>query len=224
MTGPCAPTPVSKHDLLTGRRIFPLRPGEKLPAAMMLLGLAGAAAIAIGSGGYEFLFYIVVVALITVVVAIIHRRVELSHASLWALFVWAAVHMAGGMLPLPAPTGVLYNLWVIPGLLKYDQLVHAYGFGLTAWVAWQALRRVVRPGFERSIGVLAAAALAAAGLGAVNEIIEFAATKLVEKTNVGDYDNNAWDLVFNLSGAVVAVVVIRVVTGRRRVREVRSVG
>ena len=194
------------------RSLFPLRPGERLLALLSVVGLIAAATFAILSGGTEFLFYIVVVAILMVVVTILHRRVRLAHSSLWALFAWAVLHMAGGMIPLPHPIvkggGVLYNFWPLPGLLRYDQLIHAYGFGITAWVAWQSLRTIVRPPYT-SFGLLAAAAMVAAGLGAVNEVIEFAATKLVEKTNVGDYDNNAWDLVFNLTGATVAVMIIR---------------
>lgn len=193
-------------------RLLPLRPGEGPLAAYAVFGLGAAAALATGTGGYEFLFYIAVVAAIMLVVWVVHRRVGLSRASLWALLAWATLHMAGGMLPLPAPTGVLYNLWLIPRVLKYDQLVHAYGFGVTAWVAWQVLGAVIDPAARRSRIVLAASALSAMGLGALNEEIEFLATMLVEKTNVGDYRNNAWDLVFNMTGAVIGVLCIRLAT------------
>jgi len=199
----------------TDRRLFPLRRGERLLAGLSTTGLAAAAVLAVTSGGKEFLFYIAVVALIMVGVFLIHRRVNLSHASLWALFAWAVLHMLGGMWVLPSTGDVLYNFWLIPCFLKYDQLIHAYGFGITAWVAWQALCSIARPEFHGSAGLLSAAALAAMGLGALNEVIEFTATKLVEKTNVGDYDNNAWDLVFNMTGAVLAALVIGVVHNSR---------
>jgi hypothetical protein len=192
-------------------RLLPLRSGETPLATLALVGLVAAAAVAIGTGGYEFLFYIAVVAAITLVVTLLHRRISLSHASLWALLAWAGLHMAGGMWPVPPPAGVLYNFWLIPGVLKYDQLIHAYGFGVTAWICWQALCALTR-GREASPLLLVGSALSAMGLGALNEVIEFAATKLVEKTNVGDYDNNAWDLVFNMLGAVISVLVIRLCT------------
>ena len=121
-----------------------MRRGERPLAAIAVIGLLAAAVIAITSGGYEFLFYIFVVAVLMVVVTLLHRRIPLTLASLWALLAWAILHMLGGMLPLPAPAGVLYNLWLIPEVLKFDQLVHAYGFGITAWVVWQCLRSIVR--------------------------------------------------------------------------------
>jgi len=46
------------------------------------------------------------------------------------------------------------------------------------------------------------------GLGAMNELIEFAATLLVPETNVGGYVNTGWDLVSNFVGATAAAAVI----------------
>ena len=53
---------------------------------------------------------------------------------------WGFLHMAGGLLTVPAgwpaqeESRVLYTLRLIPGRLKYDHVVHAYGFGTTTWV------------------------------------------------------------------------------------------
>lgn len=208
---PQAPTSGPIH------RFLPLRPGETPIVIAFILGMIGATARALVTGGYEFLFYIAVMLGIALAVALVHRRVGLRLATLWCLLAWGVAHMLGGMLPLPAPAGVLYNLWVIPGRLRFDQLVHAYGFGITAWVCWQALRRRLTDGgnARATAGMVVLAALAAMGLGALNEEIEFAATKLVEKTNVGDYDNNSWDLVFNMTGALIAAASIWI-TDRRR--------
>ena len=52
------------------------------------------------------------------------------------------------------------------------------------------------------------AATAGMGLGALNEVVEFAATLLVPETNVGGYLNTGWDLVANTTGATTAAVLI----------------
>jgi hypothetical protein len=57
--------------------------------------------------------------------------------------------------------------------------------------------------------------MAGLGAGALNEIIEFAATVIFPDTGVGGYVNNSLDLVFNLLGAVVAMAVIKLKEGRR---------
>jgi uncharacterized membrane protein YjdF len=167
----------------------------------------------------EFLIYILVMIILMFCVWLVHRRVHLSLGLLWALSVWGLAHMAGGLLVVPATltlsgdTSVLYNLWLIPGLLKYDQLVHAYGFGITTLLCWQgisaaAAREGVR--FRPSPGLLSLAAFAAMGLGALNEVIEFMASLLLAETNVGGYLNTGWDLVANGVGAIIAAIIIRV--------------
>lgn len=175
----------------------------------------------------EFLFYIVVMVLLILVVLAIHHRIDLSRGLLWALAVWGGLHMAGGLVPLPESWPIdgdmrtLYSWWVIPkqgedatgGWLKYDQVTHAYGFGVTTWLCWQGLRGALA-GYRRdgcevqpTLGLMAIVAAAGAGFGALNEIIEFVATRITI-TNVGGYENTSWDLVYNAVGAVVTASLI----------------
>jgi hypothetical protein len=175
----------------------------------------------------EFLFYIAVMLLLILAVVLIHRRVTLSQGLLWALAAWGGMHMAGGLVPLPESWSidgdmrVLYNWWIVPkqagsaagGWLKYDQLTHAYGFGVTTWLCWQGLRGALtgyrRAGrnVEPTIGLMVITGAAGAGFGALNEIVEFIATRITI-TNVGGYENTGWDLVYNAVGAAIAVGLI----------------
>ncbi|MBN2024308.1 MAG: hypothetical protein JW809_16110 [Pirellulales bacterium] len=97
----------------------------------------------------EFVFYFVVMCLLIVAVGAVHLRVRLHVGALWGLSIWGLAHMAGGLMPVPAAwpikgdAHVLYNWWIVPGALKYDQLIHAYGFGLVTWICWQSLRAVL---------------------------------------------------------------------------------
>lgn len=185
--------------------------------AFTLIYLAASTAGTLASGNLEFLFYIAVMLVLIGVVWAVHRRVSLSSGALWGLSMWGFAHMAGGLVPVPTSwpvnneSYVLYSLWLIPGHLKYDQVVHAYGFGVTTWVCWQALRAVlwratgsVRP----TLGLMVLCAAAGLGFGALNEVVEFAATLLVPETNVGGYLNTGWDLVANTVGATIAVTLI----------------
>lgn len=180
--------------------------------------LAAAAVAAVVTGNLEFVFYILILLLLIAFVWVVHRSVGLSRGVLWALSVWGLLHMAGGLVaapegwPIAGDKRVLYSLWLVPGLLKFDHLVHAYGFGVTTWACWQGLRSalatrgaVARPGF----GLLTLAVAAGLGFGALNEVVEFAAVLLVPDTNVGGYVNTGWDLVANLVGAVTAAALIR---------------
>ncbi len=168
-------------------------------------------------GNKEFVFYIVVMAVMVAAVVAIHFRAGLSLGTLWMLSIWGLLHMAGGLMPLPASwpidgdIRVLYSWWIIPGWLKYDQIVHAFGYGVLTWVCWQTLRLLVGGARAKpTFGLLVLCAAASTGFGALNEVVEFTATRIFEKTNVGGYENTGWDLVSNLVGAVVAAVWIRI--------------
>ncbi len=162
---------------------------------------------------WEFLFYIGVVAIIGIVILFIYEHVPLSNGLVWFLSVWGLLHMIGGIAPIPegwpyaGTKAVFYSMWLIPDLLKYDQLVHAYGFGMATWVCWQTLKTVlvdVQPRFS----VLVLCVLAGMGLGALNEVVEFVATLIIPNTNVGGYVNTGWDLVSNMVGCITAAMII----------------
>jgi len=113
-------------------------------ALFTLFYLVAAAVFAWLNGNGEFIVYICIMLVMIAAIVVAHRRSDLSAALLWALSVWGLLHMAGGLVPLPeswpydGPNAVLYSLWLIPERLKYDQVVHAYGFGITTWLCWQA--------------------------------------------------------------------------------------
>jgi hypothetical protein len=176
----------------------------------LYLALAGVATLVTGNS--EFVYYIVVMLVLTGVVAAVHARVGFRTGVLWALSLWGAAHMAGGLVPA-GEVGVLYNLWLIPGLLKYDQLVHAYGFGVTTGVCWESLRPALEDPRPRP-GPLVLCAAGGMGFGALNEVVEFVAVLTLPETNVGGYENTGWDLVANLVGCVLAAVLIRLMDRR----------
>ena len=198
-----------------------LLPVVLFTAAYMLAAVGGAAA----QGNSEFVFYIVVMLVLIAVMSLVHRRVGLSGGLLWCLSVWGLAHMAGGLVSLPqgwpysGDHAVLYSGWLIPQKLKYDQVVHAYGFGVTTWLCWHSLRTsllrssgvVLRP----TAGMLLLCAAAGIGFGALNEVVEFIAVLTIPDTNVGGDENTGWDLVANLVGATAAAAVIRLLSGRR---------
>ncbi len=163
-------------------------------------------------GNYEFIVYVITMVGLVLLVGFTLAKAEYPLSMLWALTLWGLLHMAGGGVPIG--DSVLYNLHLLPlvetdtiFILKYDQLVHAYGFGVTAWVLHHLLTRHF-PETSGTATALFYPALASMGLGAVNEIIEFSAVLMVPDTNVGGYINTALDLCFNAMGAIIAVVIL----------------
>ncbi len=190
-----------------------------LPVAGFTASYLGVALVsALVSGNREFLFYIAIMLLLIAAVWAVDRAVRLSPGALWALSLWGLAHMVGGLVSAPAgwPTAtggqpVVYSMWLIPGRIKYDHVVHAWGFGVTTWVCWQGLRAALRRRgavAAPTFGLMVLSAAAGLGFGALNEVVEFAATLLVPETNVGGYLNTGWDLVSNAVGALTAVTLI----------------
>ncbi len=207
---------------LDGSRARPRsRRGVWIGVAVFAGYMLAAIAAAVIQANTEFAFYIVVMLLLAAAVTEVHRRVNLSDGLLAGLVAWGGLHMAGGLVPVPASwpiagdVPVLYSWWLIPGYLKYDQVVHFFGFGVTTWLCWEGLAATAG-GLRPTLGPLLICATAAMGFGALNEIVEFAATKL-GPTNVGGYENTAWDLVANATGAFIAAVAICLTAGRRAV-------
>lgn len=101
---------------------------------------------------------------------------------------------------------VLYAQMIVPliesyEILKYDQLVHAYGFGLSTLVVYELLKPLLKETHGMWVRLGIVLVMAGTGLGALNEVIEFFATVITPETGVGGYVNTALDLVFNLIGA-----------------------
>jgi uncharacterized membrane protein YjdF len=199
-----SPTPALPLRELTGIIVF--------TAAYTLAALVWI----LTTGNYEFLIYIAVMVILGGVIWVVHRRIGLPKSLITCLSIWGALHMAGGLVTLPATwdTGdtskVLYNWHVAGPYFKYDQLVHAYGFGITTWLCWRGLLSIA-PDMPRppGAGPLAICAAAGMGFGALNEVIEFSITLLVPENNVGGYFNTGMDLVYNMLGAVLAALLIR---------------
>lgn len=210
--------------------------GHWLIVAFTAAYLIASALGALASDNQEFVFYLVVMLILIAGVVMIDRRVGFALGLLWCLSAWGAMHMIGGLVPVPetwpikGANHVVYSWWMIPFQhgpdgqviygLKYDQLTHAFGFGVTAWACWQGLCRSIRdaiPAHDNqpatiapTLGRLTLCFTAAMGFGALNEIVEFVATTL-GPTNVGGYINTSYDLISNAVGALIAVLLIRFV-------------
>ncbi len=160
-------------------------------------------------GADATLAYLISVVIVIALVMLLDRRVRFSSWILWALALWGFAHMAGGLVPWGA--GVLYNADLAGTVIHYDRVVHAIGFGVATVACWQTLV-AINPSVVMTPGTAVLAALMGMGVGAANEVVEFAASHLFA-SNVGGYENTGWDLVANLLGCTVAAAALYV---RRR--------
>lgn len=192
--------------------------------AFTIAYMVPSAVVCLQGGNREFFLYLGVMVLLIAAVSAVHQAIGLHIATLWGLSLWGLAHLSGGLVTVPESwphddSLVLYDWWLIPQQLRYDQVIHAYGFGLTTWVCWQGLARAflnrgvtMRP----TLGLLTLCAAAGMGFGALNEIVEFLAVLTIPNTNVGGYENTGWDLVFNALGCLIAALTIRLASPRPR--------
>jgi uncharacterized membrane protein YjdF len=161
---------------------------------------------------YEFLLYIGVIIFFLALILGTNKRVDYPNGVLWGLTAWALLHMSGGGLYVGKIK--LYEIILIPvsekyHIFRYDQFVHIVGFGVATLVMYHLLKPLLLPDLKRWTALSIVVVMAGLGVGALNEIVEFAATVFVPETGVGGYINTSLDLVSDLVGAVLAMVIIR---------------
>ncbi len=164
-------------------------------------------------GNTEFLLYAATLTVLILVVQRSHRVFAYPPLALWGFTAWLVMHMCGGFVRLDGTR--LYDLVLVPlvsepyHVLRYDQFVHAACY----FVITLLLGRVVALRGDAHTGtatIRLLAALAAMGVGALNEVIEFLAVAFLGAADgVGDYINNAQDICFNALGALAALPLVR---------------
>jgi hypothetical protein len=207
-----------------GRAIWALAQAKPVPFAAWALVVAAFVVGSVLRGDPRVWPYLTVVLVCTAIGATVDRTVGFSDAALWLLVLTGTLHLCGGLLPSPSGNGVLYEWWLLPGVLRLDQLVHLIGSATATVVSWQIagtwldLRRTP-PRVQATI-----AALAGLGKGALNEVFEFLVAVRLPHQHVGGYENTGWDLVFDVAGCVAAAAfLVWARSPRRPVRDARSV-
>lgn len=161
---------------------------------------------------FEFVIYIVVIVAAFALLFGTLRTTKFPVYILWLISVWGLMHILGGSVP--TPDGVLFAYKIYPFvdlggdfyILKYDQVVHAYLYGVMALVFLHVLRHTL--GAVKPVWMIVLLALMASmGVSAMNEIMEFLIAISLERNGVGGYENAMLDLIFNFSGAFLALCI-----------------
>lgn len=163
-------------------------------------------------GNYEFLWYVAILVFFLILLVSTINKTHFTPLILWGLSIWGLLHMAGGSIPVG--DGVLYGVQVIDfisngemSILKYDQVIHMFGFGVATLVAHHLLAPRWKEGSSKML-LYALAVGVGMGLGTINEILEFIAVLVLPETGVGGYVNTSLDLIANMTGALLAMVFV----------------
>lgn len=160
---------------------------------------------------FEFLGYISVLVFFAVLILLTLRKTNFDYFILWGLSIWGLLHLCGGGLIINGATLYKLQLWYLfpvgdTYILKFDQFVHAFGFGIVAIIAYKLLKPQLNNKYNRKL-IYALSVLIAMGAGALNEMVEFIAAATVA-SGVGGYYNNGLDLFFNALGAIIGMFIV----------------
>ena len=169
----------------------------------------------------EFVIYIAVIIAIMGSVLLTVSYTDFPHWLLWLLSFWGLMHVLGGAVQIDG--GVLFGYHIYPFLdlggdfyiLKYDQVVHMYLYGVVAMMTYHLLRNILAIKNHTKLIILMAI-MASVGVSALNEIMEFLIAVTVERNGVGGYENAMLDLIFNLSGAMIATGLMVLFSRKKR--------
>jgi uncharacterized membrane protein YjdF len=172
----------------------------------------------ISKRNYEFIIYVAVIIFFILLIILTNKKVYYPNPVLWGLTLWAVMHMAGGSLYIGDKK--LYELMIFRlsenyPIFRYDQLVHIIGFGTATLTMFYVLKPLLRPDLNRWTALSIIVFTSGLGVGAFNEILEFITALVVPETGVGGYVNTSLDLVADATGALAALVILRLTQGNK---------
>jgi len=151
---------------------------------------------------WEFFLYAILLMGIIVFIWRLVRLVPIHPLLLLFFQLGICMHFAGGLAIFH--TSRLYDKIVFG--IRYDKYVHLFNsFTGALFLQELYLKNVRLEKWLKNVQLV----VITLGVGAGIEIVEYLVTLTVKVNGVGGYDNNMQDLVANLLGSLLAVVVIR---------------
>lgn len=153
---------------------------------------------------YSFLFSAGLMLIFTFLALYLYKKAGLPISAMTAMTLIAALHIFAGNTYIYGAR--LYDIWLIDKYLKFDNLVHFLGGFVAVYIIFILLEPYLDSKIkERKFVFSVLLILIAAGIGTINEILELGAVLFLNaSTLVGDYFNNAFDLLYNFLGATTA--------------------
>lgn len=163
---------------------------------------------AIAKSNYEFIMYSLTVLLLLIFGVYLHQQVRLPAFIIIGLSLLGLMHMLGGNIYGGGER--LYDKIFLFGLARYDNIIHFIGSVLGTFVLNELFYFLVeKETIKNRRFYYFSLFLMGLGVGLINEIVELAAVVFLSaQDGVGDYLNNAIDLVYNSIGVIVAIIIL----------------
>lgn len=163
---------------------------------------------AIVKSNYEFILYSLTLLWLLVLGIYIHKQVQLPAFIIIGLSMLGLMHVLGGNINIAGER--LYDKIFLFGLFRYDNIIHVTGSILATFVLNELFNFLAEK--ETIINrrfYYFSLFLMGLGVGLINEIVELVAVVFLNaQAGVGDYLNNAIDLVYNSIGVILAIILL----------------
>ncbi|OGY45241.1 MAG: hypothetical protein A3J62_03890 [Candidatus Buchananbacteria bacterium RIFCSPHIGHO2_02_FULL_38_8] len=168
------------------------------------------------ASNFEFLYYTVLMTVLIYLVVVMNKRLHLAFFILVNLSLLGFLHLLGGNFYFYETR--LYDFFFVPGVIRYDNIVHTYGTFIATLALYSLLADFIDGRIRQRYFIFALIlVLMAIGIGTLNELGEFLAVLFFGAAEeVGGYFNNALDLFFNTLGSILATIVIYIYRERPR--------
>ncbi|MFH1174387.1 MAG: DUF2238 domain-containing protein [archaeon] len=154
----------------------------------------------------EFLFYTFIMGALILLLMRNNEKLHLNVFSVMSLVLIGAMHILAGNLHVYGQR--LYDVQLLTWL-RMDNVVHLLASILLGIVMYKLIREYA-PNITSRLALFVLVILAVSGIGAINEIGELITVIYFNAAaQVGNYLNNALDLVFNLIGAIIGFCIAR---------------
>lgn len=159
---------------------------------------------------YAILYDAAFIYLCITTIILLRKYVRVPFSLYFGLMSMTILHISGLFLTFRGTR--LYDFWIYGHIFKYDNLVHTCAIFVITFAVYFFLVRYTYINdklIKRKSILFLVLVMIALGVGCINEIIEFIAVVFLNgQSLVGDYLNNAKDLVFNLIGSSLAALLI----------------
>lgn len=155
---------------------------------------------------FEFLYYTIIMSVLIIILIKYYNKMQLTIGIASGLVILACLHILGGNLIIN--NSRLYEFWIIKNFFRYDNLVHTIGSFVATLFSYSLIYpHLTEETKRKKLIPIIIIVLMACGIGTLNEIMELGAVVWLDAApQVGDYFNNAIDLVFNIIGSILAVI------------------
>jgi uncharacterized membrane protein YjdF len=157
----------------------------------------------------EFLIYSVAILVLLLLITFADKYINFSSLALYFFDAWMVLHIIGGYTSIAGIRTYDYVIFNIVGdpfnILKFDQFIHLFCYIGMGLLMHDVVIRYAPKAHKFAVSLIAI--LAACGIGALNEFIEFFAVVILDTQGVGGYYNTALDIVFNTIGASISSLI-----------------